>query len=98
MHASMQVAAGAGMIPSTPAVVPPALPAYVPIVLDGRLIGHIQSGAALLQFLPQTHLLPQICVCVSSCPHSMITLLPRLFMTIDTCKDVQGSLWCIPGT
>ncbi len=43
----MQVATGAGMIPSTPAVVPPALPAYVPIFLDGRLIGHIQSGALL---------------------------------------------------
>ena len=43
----MQVATGAGMVPSTPAVVPPALPAYVPIFLDGRLIGHIQSGALL---------------------------------------------------
>ena len=97
MHASMQVAAGAGMIPSTPAVVPPALPAYVPIFLDGRLIGHIQSGGALLDFLPQTHLLP-ISICVSSCPQWMITLFARLLMTSDTCKDAQGSLLCIPGT
>ncbi len=43
----MQVAAGAGMVPSTPAVTPPALPAYVSVFLDGRLIGYIQSGALL---------------------------------------------------
>ena len=42
-----QVATGAGMVPSMPAVVPPALPAYVPVFMDGRLIGHIQSGALL---------------------------------------------------
>ena len=45
----MQVAAGAGMVPSTPAVTPPALPAYVSVFLDGRLIGYIQSGALLHQ-------------------------------------------------
>ena len=40
----VQVAAGAGMVPCTPALTPPALPAYVSISLDGRLIGYIQSG------------------------------------------------------
>ena len=46
----MQMAAGAGMVPCTPALTPPALPAYVSISLDGRLIGYIQSGA--LPFIP----------------------------------------------
>ena len=32
------------MVPCTPALTPPALPAYVSISLDGRLIGYIQSG------------------------------------------------------
>ena len=41
---SAQVAAGAGMVPCMPALTPPALPAYVSISLDGRLIGYIQSG------------------------------------------------------
>ncbi|CAL5224064.1 g6689 [Coccomyxa viridis] len=45
-HAIAIVATGAGMVPSMPAVVPPALPAYVPVFMDGRLIGHIQSGHA----------------------------------------------------
>jgi hypothetical protein len=43
----MQVAAGAGMVPSTPALTPLAMPAYVPVSLDGSLIGYIQSGALL---------------------------------------------------
>ena len=53
VHASTQVAAGAGMVPCVPAVIPPPLPAYVPVVLDGRLIGHIQSGG-LLSVLPES--------------------------------------------
>ena len=35
------------MVPSTPALTPAALPVYVPVSLDGRLIGYIQSGAFL---------------------------------------------------
>ena len=53
----MQVAAGAGMIPSTPAVTPPALPAYVAVSLDGRLIGYIQSGGFPVAPYPSQSLL-----------------------------------------
>ncbi|GLC33155.1 hypothetical protein PLESTB_000364600 [Pleodorina starrii] len=41
----LQVLAGLGMLPSAPALTPPPPPDYLPIMLDGRLVGHVRSGA-----------------------------------------------------
>ncbi|GAX83529.1 hypothetical protein CEUSTIGMA_g10954.t1 [Chlamydomonas eustigma] len=46
--AMMQVLSSLGMIPSAPAMVPPAPPAYIPVLLDGKVVGCIRSSAAAL--------------------------------------------------
>jgi hypothetical protein len=44
--AVIQVLAGLGMTPIAPAMTPPRPPTYLPVMLDGKLIGHVRSLSA----------------------------------------------------
>ena len=42
----LQVLASLGMTPISPALTPPPPPAYLPVMLDGKVVGHIRSSSA----------------------------------------------------
>ena len=41
-----QILASLGMVPSAPAMTPPPPPAYLPVMLDGKIVGSIRATAA----------------------------------------------------
>ncbi|GIL75864.1 hypothetical protein Vretimale_5574 [Volvox reticuliferus] len=41
----LQVLTALGMVPAAPALTPPPPPEYLSIMLDGRVVGHVRSGA-----------------------------------------------------
>lgn len=43
--AILRVLSRLGMIPAAPGLVPPAMPRYLPIMLDGRVVGAVAGGA-----------------------------------------------------